>query len=171
MRRRTILSVAATTATVSLAGCSGGSGGSGGDGESEPTEPIDSSAEELVFSLDDFEGTGWSKANEEIDGNMANRQFVSRDGGITQIYATVWYYESASEAESKYQELNTDVSESTSTESRDIGAEAFAYEGGTAAVVFRDVNVVAKVEHYGTTTGDVDTATEYANRLQNKWRS
>jgi len=125
----------------------------------------------LVFSLDDFDGTGWSKVNEEIDGNMARRDFVSRDDGVTQIYATVWYYESASEGESKYQELNDEVTGTQSTESRDVGTEAFAYEGGTAAVVFRDVNVVAKVEHYGTVSGSVETATEYANRLQNQWRA
>jgi len=171
MDRRTVLSLGVAAATVSLAGCTGGGGEEGGGAESEPAEPIDSSAEELVFSLDDFDGTGWSLANEETDGNMARREFVNQDGGITQIHATVWYYESESEAETKYQELNTEVSGSTSTETRDVGSEGFAYEGGTATVVFRDVNVVAQVEHYRVASGSVDTATEYANRLQNKWRS
>jgi hypothetical protein len=170
MERRVLLSLTATAA-ASLAGCSGGgeSGDSGGD--SEPTEPIDSSAEELVYSLEDFDEAGWSQANEEIEGNMARREFVNQDGGINQFYATVWYYESESEAENKYQQLNEEATESASTESRDVGNEAFAYEDGTAIVVFRDVNVVGRAEHYGVASGSVDTATEYANMLHSKWRS
>jgi len=153
--------------TTSLAGCSGGEG----SGSSVGGEDIDSSAEELVFSLNDFEGTGWSRADEEIDGNMARREFRNQNDG-TQIYATVWYYESVSEAENKYQELNDEATGTFRTESRDVGTEAFAYESVGAEVVFREVNVVAQVEHYRLETSQsIETATEYANRLRNQWRS
>lgn len=137
----------------------------------ESPQLIDSSAEELVFSLDEFEGTGWSRTNEEIDANMARREFRNPDEG-TQIYATVWYYESVSEAENKYQDLNNETTGTFRTESRDVGTEAFAYESVRAKVVVREVNVVARVEHFRLgTSQSIETATEYASRLRNQWVS
>lgn len=167
MNRRALLTTGATVATLSLTGCAGGGGGGG---ESTPP-PIDSSAEQLVFSLADFDEAGWSKVNEEIGDNRARREFVSQQGDVTQIYTTVWYYEKASKATDKYDELRETATDTQSTEPRDIGTEAFAYVPGTATVVFRDVNVVAKVEHYGTASGSLEIATEYATRLRNKWRA
>lgn len=76
MNRRSVLITGAAVATLSLAGCSGGGESAG---ESTPAPRIDSSAERLVFSLDDFDEARWSKVDEEIEHNMAQRRVVSRE--------------------------------------------------------------------------------------------
>lgn len=152
-----------------LAGCSGTSDGSGG-GETEPTL-IEGEPEELALELSDFEEAGWSKVDEESEGNRARRRFVNRDGGVVQIYSTVWVFDSITAAEDEYAAMQDEISSNTSTEESNVGAEGFAYVQGTAAVLFRDANVIGRSEHYGVSSGDIPTATEYANLMHDKWRS
>jgi hypothetical protein len=183
------IGIITVTAGCSDEGSSGSSSDTSGSGSgngnknrnnattTRSTEPIDVSPEDLLLSMSDLDGSGWSADGTDMDGNTASNSFANFDSEEN-ILSQVTVYDSKGDAESAYDSDYTQRSDSAATsnavtvEDLGIGSESYLYQMDIVQVVVRDVNVLGWVRHSSFDgQGDRSTAIKYAQRMQQNWRS
>lgn len=148
---------------MALAGCLGS-----GPADTED-EVIDANAEEIIVRLDDLD-SGWSGGLEEDENSDANAVYLNED--VT-VEITVDEYSDIESAEAGYDELESEETESASSDSLDYGNEGFLVNPAEGLIImgFRAGNFVFKIESFtteGSTTNPEDPARDMADIIVDK---
>lgn len=133
--------------------------------ETEGPQLIEKPATELVLQIDQL-GAGWSIGQEEGNATQAVSRFTHTGEGI-HVGTSVDRYDSVEEAVTDYEARVEEIQEQHGTDTVQVGDEGILYSvGDWAFVIFRDSNVVVRVE-YGEDFGyDVEgEAVNYAELM------
>lgn len=183
MRRRQVLAAAALAAVPGCTDAIGFPGEEEDDLQSEGTddEPIEGPVEDLLLSVEDFEGEGWQRREVDEDGC---REFDREADEVrTVVTSCAWLYDDVAEAEDEYETLvdrTWKLSDGSPADREPpVGVEAtFIQAGLEIHVLFRDANAVGSIEYVLHPDGSVretdlpefEEAVEHAVRMHRGWR-
>jgi len=157
-RRDVLISI---SGIMTLAGCTGGSP------EETPDEAIEADVQDVIVTLDDLE-SGWSGGLD--DENEGEATFFNDN--VT-IEIKVDKLSNVTQAESTFDELESDETESTSSDSIDYGNEGFLVNpmDGYVVLGFRAGNLVIRISSAtveGSFTDPENPARDFADKIVEK---